>query len=271
MSNVISVSYGQIEAALPRFYQERQCREWAKLGMQGVSVVFASGDSGVANRYSAGYNNSCVNAEHGYVDQFGTQFSPSFPVNCPYITAVGATQLKTKGSNAIYGGEVAVAEPDKNNTYLDFYSGGGFSNIFTRPDYQKDAVTTYLDKYAPKYNESVYNRTGRGFPDVSAMGLNVTTVYLGRTYGVGGTSASAPIFGAILTLINEERLQVGKKSIGFANPVFYKHPEMFNDVTEGKNPGCGTEGFPAAKGWDAVTGLGTPNYEKMKKVFLSLP
>lgn len=126
-SNVISVSYGQIEAALPVFYQQRQCHEWMKLGLQGVSVIYASGDSGVANRYNAGYNNSCVNAEHGYVDQFGTQFSPSFPVNCPYITAVGATQLK---GQSVYDGEVAVAEPDADNPYLDFYSGGGFSNVF---------------------------------------------------------------------------------------------------------------------------------------------
>lgn len=83
---MISISYGQIEGALPRFYQERQCREWMKLALQGVSVVVASGDSGVANRYNAGYNNSCLNAESGYVDEKGTRFSPSFPVNCPYVS-----------------------------------------------------------------------------------------------------------------------------------------------------------------------------------------
>lgn len=87
-SNVYSVSYGQIEGALPAFYQERQCHEWMKLGLQGTTVVFASGDSGVANRYNAGYNNSCLNAKYNYVESYGTKFSPSFPVNCPYITAV---------------------------------------------------------------------------------------------------------------------------------------------------------------------------------------
>lgn len=88
MSNVISVSYGQIEGALPRFYQERQCREWMKLALQGVSVIFASGDSGVANRYNSGYNNSCLNSEYGYVDTEGTRFSPSFPANCPYVSHI---------------------------------------------------------------------------------------------------------------------------------------------------------------------------------------
>lgn len=91
VSNVFSVSYGQIEGALPRFYQERQCHEWMKLALQGVSVIFASGDSGVANRYNSGYNNSCLteDEEFGgvYVDTDGIRFSPSFPVNCPYITA----------------------------------------------------------------------------------------------------------------------------------------------------------------------------------------
>lgn len=59
-----------------------------KLALQGVSVIYASGDSGVANRYNAGYNNSCINVEYGYVDSYGKQFSPSFPANCPYITSV---------------------------------------------------------------------------------------------------------------------------------------------------------------------------------------
>lgn len=58
-----------------------------KLGLQGVSVIYASGDSGVANRYNSGYPNSCLNADEDYVDNNGTRYSPSFPVNCPYITA----------------------------------------------------------------------------------------------------------------------------------------------------------------------------------------
>lgn len=87
LSNVFSFSYNQIEGALPYFYQQRQCYEWMKLGLQGVSVLFASGDSGVANRYNAGYPNSCLNANALYVDNNGTRYSPSFPCNCPYITS----------------------------------------------------------------------------------------------------------------------------------------------------------------------------------------
>ncbi|KAK3935714.1 subtilisin-like protein [Diplogelasinospora grovesii] len=267
LSNVISVSYNQIEAALPVFYQQRQCYEWGKLALQGVSVIYASGDSGVANRYNSGYNNSCLNEEYGYVETNGTKFSPSFPVNCPYITAVGATML----NGSVEGGEIAAAGLNK-NPLLDYYSGGGFSNIFETPSWQKDAVRGYLRNHDPGYKSpEIYNRSGRAYPDVAAMGLNVTTVWLNKTLGIGGTSASAPIFASIVTLLNEERLQAGKKPIGFLNPVLYAHPDMFNDITSGSNPGCGTDGFKAAPGWDPVTGLGTPNYEKMKQVFLSLP
>jgi tripeptidyl-peptidase-1 len=88
LSNVLSFSYLQIEAALPESYQTRQCHEWLKLGLQGVSVIFASGDSGVANRYNIGLENSCLTPldEGSYVDVNGTRFSPSFPSNCPWVT-----------------------------------------------------------------------------------------------------------------------------------------------------------------------------------------
>jgi tripeptidyl-peptidase I len=107
----------------------------------------------------------------------------------------------------------------------------GFSNIFEAPSYQSAAVKGYLEKYAPKYGDSVFNSSGRGFPDVSALGLSLATVYENRAIAVGGTSASAPIFASIVTLLNEERLAQGKKPIGFLNPTLYKHPEMFNDIT----------------------------------------
>lgn len=156
---------------------------------------------------------------------------------------------------------------------MDFYSGGGFSNVFEQPSYQAAAVNNYLSKYAPNYGpgDSVYNKSGRAFPDVSALGLNLSTVYNATILGIGGTSASAPIFASIVTLLNEERLSAGKKPVGFLNPTIYKHPEMFNDITIGANPGCGTKGFSASPGWDPVTGMGTPNYPKMSKVFMSLP
>lgn len=71
--------------------------------------------------------------------------------------------------------------------------------------------------------------------------------------------------------INELRLGTGKKPIGFLNNILYAHPEIFNDITTGTNPGCGVKGFSAVPGWDPVTGLGTPDFPKMRDLFLSLP
>lgn len=85
---------------------------------------------------------------------------------------------------------------------------------------------------------------------------------------MGGTSAAAPAFAAMLTRINEERLAKGKSTVGFVNPVLYEHPEAFRDVTVGSNPGCGTDGFPVAGGWDPVTGLGTPRFEDLMDIFV---
>ncbi len=182
---------------------------------------------------------------------------------------MGATTLIGNDTDS---GERAVSRPGTGPANA-YYSGGGFSNYFAVPSYQAAAVSNFMKHHAPKYGPNVYNDTGkaRGFPDVAAIGLNVATVWNGSTYGVGGTSASAPIFAGIVTLLNEARIAIGKGPIGFLNPTLYKHPEAFNDITIGNNPGCGTDGFNATPGWDPVTGLGTPNYEKLLPIFLGLP
>ena len=117
----------------------------------------------------------------------------------------------------------------------------------------------------------IYNRIGRGIPDVSANGDNIA-VYVGGEFGLsGGTSASTPIFASIINRINEERIAVGKGPVGFINPVLYENPWVLNDITNGTNFACFEAGFNAVKGWDPVTGLGTPNYPKMLELFMRLP
>ena len=87
---------------------------------------------------------------------------------------------------------------------------------------------------------------------MSAVGDNIVIFNKGLPTLIGGTSASAPTFAAILTRINEARLAAGKSTIGFVNPVLYAHPEVLHDITSGSNPGCGTDGFAVATGWDPV-------------------
>lgn len=120
-------------------------------------------------------------------------------------------------------------------------------------------------------NGGLYNRGGRGYPDISAVGDNVVIILNGAPTLIGGTSAAAPVFAAILNRINEERLAAGKKTIGFVNPTLYANPQVLHDITNGSNPGCNTQGFAVSQGWDPVTGLGTPNYPAMLSLFMSLP
>ncbi|GAM86246.1 hypothetical protein ANO11243_042580 [Dothideomycetidae sp. 11243] len=269
-TNVISISYGEQEDDLPTNYQQRQCNEFMKLGMQGTSIIIASGDSGVAARGSDDGNaDGCLGK--------GEVFNPDFPASCPYVTAVGATYLPP-GASPQGDNEVAVTR---------FPSGGGFSNIYSQPSYQKSNVAAYFANHNPTYpyystsgtnnppetttKGGLYNRAGRGYPDLAAVGDNVVIFNNGAPTLIGGTSAAAPVVGAILNRINEERIAVGKGPVGFVNPTLYAHPQVLHDITVGNNSGCGTPGFYAASGWDPVTGLGTPNYPAMLKLFMSLP
>ena len=75
-------------------------------------------------------------------------------------------------------------------------------------------------------NGGIYNRVGRGFPDVSAIGDHVNGIWNGHRSNEIGTSAAAPIWASVFTLINEKRHEAGKGPVGFVNPVLYEHPEV---------------------------------------------
>ncbi|CAK7275494.1 hypothetical protein SEPCBS119000_006718 [Sporothrix epigloea] len=267
-TNVISISYGGAELGVPKNYVERQCTEIMKLGLQGVTVVVSSGDDGVAasGGYCAG-NNSQI-------------FLANRDASCPYVLSVGSTELdyaetQTSASQPVYTEQATTR----------FGSGGGFSNYFHMPWYQADAVNHYFGTtklnftgYTHMGNDSfsdvgdgVFQIGGRGYPDVSAIGDYFLIFWEGKWVYTGGTSLSAPLWGAMLNLVNEERIAHSKRPVGFVNPVLYANPGVFNDITVGSNPGCGTDGFPAAKGWDPVTGLGTPNYHRLLDVLMQLP
>ena len=124
-------------------------------------------------------------------------------------------------------------------------STGGFSNIFARPSYQNPAVSSYISNYSYyKTNNSHYNVTGRGLPDVSAVGQNFSIIYEGRYDPSYGTSISTPIWASIITLINQRRQAANKSSVGFVHPVLYAHPEAFNDVRSSFSSLCALRILP---------------------------
>ena len=254
-TNIITVSYGLGEFVWSRAYTARQCHEYMKLALAGITVVYASGDSGVASRQG------CLDRE----PPFGPPFAPDFPATCPYVLSVGATMIEP--GNSVTDPEVVANLPHEE----EFASGGGFSNNWGRPQYQNDAVEYWYANHRPNYTEGTYNISGRGYPDVAAVGWNISTVTNGGALTNGGTSASAPIVASMLTRINEMRLAAGKSTVGFVNPTFYKHPEIFNDITIGNNPGCNTPGFQAVEKWDPASGLGTLDFKKLLDLYMRLP
>jgi tripeptidyl-peptidase-1 len=235
-----------------------------KLGLAGTTFLFSSGDYGVA-----GNGGQCCSkakcAGGRYNSGSSGTFNPAFPATCPYITSVGATQVKP--NTAV----TATAPEEACETVI--YSGGGFSNVFPMPSYQSSAVASYFSSHKPSYSATQYNNseTVRGYPDVAANGANFVVALDGSLVLLYGTSCSAPTFGSVITLINEQRVSAGKSAVGFINPTIYENPSAFNDITSGGNQGCGTKGFTAVSGWDPVTGLGTPDYEKLLSVFMALP
>lgn len=223
-TNVISISYAGLEEGLPNNYIKRQCNEWMKLALQGVTTVISSGDYGITG---FGETLCPTNAAKEEV------FIPLYISSCPYVLSVGSTELDR------YDNATGPAQPweSLNETSTKrFQSGGGFSNVFPTPDYQRAAVGAYLDVVGPTlgfegYNQTVdygnfsavpsgvFNRGGRAYPDVAAVGDRQVVLVGGTWETVGGTSLSAPVFASILTLINEQRLADGKSTVGFVNPV----------------------------------------------------
>jgi len=245
-ASVISISYSSNENLYPTSYVNRMCNEFMKLGLQGVTVIFSSGDQGVAGAVGG----SC------------TEFIPGFPASCPFVTVVGGTTLAS--TTSLTAGEIASTS---------YASGGGFSNVFTVPSYQSSAIQSFMSEHKPSFTAAQFNNTAktRGYPDVSAVSQNFYTITNGVESVLDGTSTSAPVFASIITLINNARINAKKAPVGFINPTLYANPSAFNDITVGDNPGCGTSGFSAVSGWDPVTGLGTPNFPKLLAAFMALP
>ncbi|KAF7195443.1 Tripeptidyl-peptidase SED2 [Pseudocercospora fuligena] len=242
LPSVISTSYGDDEQTVPYSYAKRVCSGLAQLGVRGITVFFSSGDVGVGDEGTC-FSNDGKNTP---------KFLPNFPCSCPWVTTVGST--------AGFQPETATSR---------FASGAGFSNYFSMPTYQKATVSRYLQSLRGA-NQGLYNPNGRAYPDVSAQGNHDAIVWNGQASTMGGTSASAPTFAGVITLVNDALIAAGKPPLGFINPWLYSSGyRALNDIVQGSSYGCGTQGFPAVQGWDAVSGWGTPNFPRLVQAAMS--
>ena len=190
-------------------------------GLLGVTVCCAAGDNGSSDGVTDG-------AAH--VD---------FPASSPNVLACGGTRLESSRNKITK--EVVWNETGGGAT------GGGVSETFALPSYQAGA------KVPVSVNPSHFK--GRGVPDVAGDADPATGYQIrvdGRTTVFGGTSAVAPLWAALIAIMNQ---QLGK-SLGFLNPALYAAAAKgtFHDITSGNNGA-----YSAATGWDACTGLGSPD------------
>lgn len=164
------------------------------------------------------------------------------------------------------------------NTTGRITSGGGFSTTYPLPKWQAATVARYFTSVAATGDTPVpgFNRSGRAYPDISAIGINYLVMYGENWIGMAGTSASCPVVAGLISNINAARIEAGKGSVGWVTPAMYKHAAAFvNDVVVGNNKcsataPCCPHGFMATQGWDPATGLGSINYGKMQSKFVTL-
>ncbi|KNC52497.1 family S53 protease [Thecamonas trahens ATCC 50062] len=232
---VHSISWGSAEQEYPAAQLAATNVAFAKMAMMGYTLVCASGDDGTGKTgtFSCG------------------KFAPTFPASLPWCTAVGATYY-----------EASASPPEKAVSF----SGGGFSWTFPRPSWQDAAVSGYLNGGSvPLPEGKYYNATGRGFPDVTAVGTNYQIVTVNATGPISGTSAATPTFAAMVSLLNAQRAGESKPLLGHVAPLLYALPEVGTDIVNGDNKVtfC-SHGFEATKGWDPISGLGSPLFAKLQ-------
>ncbi len=240
-SSVLSLSYGQDEVMQGTPSVKAEGKALIQLQTQGISVVVSSGDDGASGRTGTGLN------------------APD-PGSQPLVTSVGGTDLKTK-TGEVYGGEVVWNTEAQQGAA----TGGGVSSVWAIPKWQ---VVGGVSVATANGGSS----TNRNLPDVAAVADDVNSpvsIYSsnnGGWLGIGGTSASAPIWAAWVSIFNGDRVSAGKTRLGFANPLIYKLGEakkpFLHDVTKGNNIVPGQPGYKAGVGYDNTTGWGSINVGK---------
>ena len=235
--SIVSISWGGPEDSWSSASLAAMNRAFLDAAALGVTVLAAAGDSG-----------STDGEEDGL-------YHVDFPAASPYVLACGGTRLVATGGQVEQ--EIVWNDGPQGGS-----TGGGVSRVFPLPAWQENAHVP------PSANPGA--GAGRGVPDVAgnadpATGYQV--VIDGEAAVIGGTSAVAPLFAALVARINQ---RLGKP-VGYLNPTLYQLPasEVFRDITQGNNDIANRARiYQAGPGWDPCTGLGSPIGEKLLQALL---
>lgn len=267
---VVSTSWGSCESSgfAQAVYQQENTL-FMMAAAQGQSIFAAAGDSG---------SNDC-----GYATP--TPPSVDDPASQPYVTGVGGTTLAiTAGGN--YNSETAWNNTATGTNTGSGAGGGGVSSLWSMPSWQQSpgVINPTYSSGAPCGAPA--GSYCREVPDVSLNAdpyvgyeMYCTAVAPGGSgpcnpntpwLAVGGTSAAAPMWAAMIALTNEKSLHDGNFNLGFLNPLLYEigqnisstsYSNDFHDVQSGNNytTGDGHNEYPATPNYDMATGLGSYN------------
>jgi kumamolisin len=232
--SVVSISWGAPEVVFPAQVQQAFNEILADAALLGVTVCCSTGDLGSA----AGETDGRAHVE--------------LPASSPYALACGGTYLTVNGKAIV--DEVVWQDGTSGS------SGGGISDVFDLPDWQRAANVPH--------SANPDARVGRGIPDV-AGNADFATAYRivvgGAWNSVGGTSAVAPLIAGLVARGNQ---RLGRR-IGWLNPVLYHAKSdagIFRPITRGTNGA-----YRAGPGWNACTGLGVPNGSRLLNLLAALP
>jgi kumamolisin len=252
--SVISISWGAPEMAWTEQSMNAYNDVFEEASLLGVTICCASGDDGSSDERAVQENNFEIDDDLAHVD---------FPASSPFVIACGGTKISTSGGSLLE--EVVWNQSNQGGGS----TGGGVSDFFTRPDYQIKI------KIPQSVNGT--HKDNRGLPDLAGDADPSTgyKIQINGTLGtIGGTSAVAPLFSALVAIVNATLA----KPLGFINPLIYQKlgPNgIFRDILIGSNEissvkvkGKGIrkiKGYKATKGWDACTGWGSLDGGKLLK------
>jgi kumamolisin len=231
--SVISISWGGPESAWTQQAMTAFDAACQDAATLGVTVCAASGDNG---------------ATDGVQD---SQLHVDFPSSSPSILACGGTVLNATGN------QIKDEETWNELATGGGATGGGVSQVFGLPTWQRAANVPASPNGTP----------GRGVPDVAGdadPNAGYQIVVDGQPAVVGGTSAVAPLWAGLIAAMNQQLSQ----TVGYLNPLLYASgpAATFHDITVG-----GNNGYQAGVGWDACTGLGTPDGAALLRALTSAP
>jgi subtilase family serine protease len=236
LGNVITQSFGESEACADPKLLRQEHAAFDRAAARGITLLAGSGDFGATNLLCDGSG-------------IATVASASTPASDPNVTAVGGTRLVADPVSGAYGSESGWGD-------VFGASGGGFSSLYQRPGYQ----APFLDEHK-----------ARGLPDVaySADAFGRAIIAFGGGFGtIFGTSVGTPQWAGIAALSSQ---RAGHRQPSFNDRLYSiasgeKHQVAFHDITSGSNSFAGVTGFSAGRGWDAVTGLGSPDVAKLVRL-----